>query len=164
MSADGHVFPRTGFPFVHHVMHRRAGPPGGTPHDDRGTTTMDSPLLRPATPADTDAIAALMRASVLELFPRFYTAEQTASAAIHIADLDPLLIEDGTYFVHEAGGEVVACGAAARAEGFRDLVLLATLPGEPLYAAFGFTAVDRVPVILPDGTVLAGVEMRRPIE
>ncbi|MBP2369534.1 GNAT family N-acetyltransferase [Pseudonocardia parietis] len=125
---------------------------------------MDSPLLRPAMPGDTDAIAALMRASVLELFPRFYTAEQTASAAIHIADLDPLLIDDGTYFVHEAGGGVVACGAAARAEGFRDLVLMATLPGEPLYAAFGFTAVDRVPVLLPDGTVLAGVEMRRPIE
>lgn len=55
-----------------------------------------------------------MRASVLELFPRFYAERQTASAAVHIAHLDTRLIEDGTYFVHEAGDEIVACGGWSR--------------------------------------------------
>jgi GNAT superfamily N-acetyltransferase len=55
-----------------------------------------------------------MRISVLELFPRFYDEQQTASAAVHIAHLDMQLIEDGTYFVHEANCEVVACGGWSR--------------------------------------------------
>ena len=55
-----------------------------------------------------------MRASVLELFPRFYDERQTASAAVHIAHLDMRLIEDGTYFVHEEDGEIVACGGWSR--------------------------------------------------
>jgi GNAT superfamily N-acetyltransferase len=55
-----------------------------------------------------------MRASVLDLFPRFYVERQVASAAVHVAHLDPLLIEDGTYFVHEARGELVACGGWSR--------------------------------------------------
>ncbi|OXM51194.1 GNAT family N-acetyltransferase [Amycolatopsis alba] len=72
--------------------------------------TTYTPPQRTATLADAPAIAALMRASVLELFPRFYDERQTASAAKHIAAIDLLLIEDGTYFVHEADGEIVACG------------------------------------------------------
>src|ERR1041384_4097031 len=39
---------------------------------------------------------------------------QTASAVVHIARLDMALIEDGTYFVHEAAGEIVACGGWSR--------------------------------------------------
>ncbi len=147
---------------------------------------------RLAVASDARQIAALMRASVLDLFPRFYDERQTASAAVHIAHLDMTLIEDGTYLVHECGGEIVACGGwsrrdklytgsgddagdarlldprteaarvramfvrsdwtrrglgraileacerAARAEGFTTLALMATLPGEPLYRAFGF--------------------------
>ena len=55
-----------------------------------------------------------MRASVMELFPRFHDERQTASAAVHIAHIDMQLIEDGTYFVHEADGEIVACGGWSR--------------------------------------------------
>ena len=51
-----------------------------------------------------------MRASVNEIFPRFYDARQTASAATHMASLDLHLVQDGTYFVHEHDGEIVACG------------------------------------------------------
>ena len=75
---------------------------------------------RPAAPqrvaraADAPEISALMRASILDLFPRFYDARQVASAAEHIGDLDTTLIDDGTYFVHEAGGEIVACGGWSR--------------------------------------------------
>lgn len=158
-----------------------------------------------------------MRASVRELFPAFYDARQTASAAEHIAHLDMRLIEDATYYVHTEDAEIVACGGwsrryklyngagarndddrlldpateparvramfvrgdrtrrglgrailascerAARAEGFRELVLGATLAGVPLYTAFGFREVARDAVPLPDGVVVDVVTMRRAI-
>ena len=158
-----------------------------------------------------------MRASILSLFPHFYDARQTASAAVYIGQLDSTLIEDGTYFVHEVGDEIVACGGwsrrdklytgsgdadddarlldpateparvramfvrddwtrrglgraildscerAARDEGFRTLALMATLPGEPLYRAFGFREVGRSMVTMPDGVEIEGVAMERPI-
>ena len=72
------------------------------------------PVARPAQAGDAPAIAALMREAVLGLFPRFYDARQTASAAVYIAHLDPLLIADGTYVVHEVEGAIVACGGWSR--------------------------------------------------
>jgi GNAT superfamily N-acetyltransferase len=69
---------------------------------------------RLATAADIEPITALMKRSVRELFPRFYDERQTATAEIHIAALDTVLIDDGTYYVHEAGGEIVACGGWSR--------------------------------------------------
>lgn len=75
---------------------------------------MTLPGQRLAVADDAERISELMRASVLDLFPRFYDARQTASAAVHIADLDLALIADGTYFVHEAKGEIVACGGWSR--------------------------------------------------
>jgi GNAT superfamily N-acetyltransferase len=137
---------------------------------------------------------------------------------LYIAHLDMQLIEDGTYYVHEAGGEIVACGGwsrrnklytdsgslgdderlldpaaeparvramfvrgdwtsrglgraildacerAARAEGFKKLVLGATLPGQPLYRAFGFREIEDFTVTMPDGVSVAAVAMERPIE
>ena len=73
-----------------------------------------APVLRAAAASDLDQIAAVMRASVLELFPQFYNERQTASAAVHIAHVDPTLVADGTYFVHEVDGELVACGGWSR--------------------------------------------------
>jgi GNAT superfamily N-acetyltransferase len=176
------------------------------------------PPQRLATAADVPAISELMRASILDLFPRFYDERQTASGARYIAEVDMSLIEDGTYFVHEAGREIVACGgwsgrdklytgsgdaagdarlldpateparvramfvrsdwtrrgigraildaceAAARAEGFTQLALMATLPGEQLYRAYGFRETGRTMIPMPDGVELAGVAMERPIE
>jgi len=167
--------------------------------------------------SDASQIAELMRQSVLDLFPRYYGERQTASAAVHIAHIDMRLIEDGTYFVHEAGGEIVACGgwsrraklftgegagddddrlidprteparvramfvrrdwtrrglgraildaceSAAREEGFKNLVLGATLPGEPLYRAFGFREVERFQLRMPDGVAVECVHMERPV-
>jgi GNAT superfamily N-acetyltransferase len=158
-----------------------------------------------------------MRVSILDLFPRFYDERQTASAALYVGHLDTTLIEDGTYFVHEVGGEIVACGGwsrrdklysgsgeaegdarlldprteparvramfvradwtrrglgraildaserAARAEGFRTLALMATLPGEPLYQAFGFREIERAMVTMPDGVAIECVAMERPV-
>lgn len=70
--------------------------------------------LRPATASDAPQISTLMRESVLALFPQWYDERQTASAAVHIAHLDSRLIEDATYYVHDVGGEVVACGGWSR--------------------------------------------------
>ena len=117
------------------------------------------------------------------------------------------LIDDGTYFVHEAHGDIVACGGwsrrnrlfaglgdagdddrllnpateparvramfvrsdwtrrglgraileacerAARAEGFTRLALMATLPGEPLYRAYGFRATEQVMITAPTASI-----------
>jgi hypothetical protein len=65
--------------------------------------------------------------------------------------------------VHEAGGEIVACVDAARADGFTRLALMSTLPGVPLYKAFGFTEVESAELPMPDGVMLAGVAMEREI-
>jgi GNAT superfamily N-acetyltransferase len=175
------------------------------------------PPQRIAISADTPQIAALMRDSVLSLFPRFYDDRQTASAAEHIAQLDQSLIDDGTYFVHEWNGEIIACGGwskrdrlhagsgvradddrlldpateparvramfvradwtrrgigraillscerAAAAAGVRSMALMATLPGVPLYRAFGFTDVEPAIVTMPDGVSIDTLSMTRPI-
>lgn len=176
------------------------------------------PQQRLARTSDAPAISELMRVSVLNLFPHFYDEQQTASSALYIAHLDMQLIEDGTYFVHEAEGEIVACGGwsrrnklytgsgdlgdderlldpateparvramfvrgdwtrrgigraildacerAARAEGFKKFVLGATLPGVPLYRAFGFQEIERFTVTMPDGVSIEAVAMERPIQ
>ena len=175
------------------------------------------PLLRVATLDDDGAVAELMKESASALFPRFYDDLQSASAVRYVAQLDPMLLTDGTYFVVESDAEAVACGGwsrrdrlyagsgdsdgdarlldpateaarvramfvradwtrrglgrrileecetAARREGFRRLVLMSTLPGLPLYLAFGFQALEEVEITLPDGTRLAGVSMERSI-
>src|ERR1700742_927791 len=43
------------------------------------------------------------------------------------------------------------CEAAARAEGFRSVELGATAGGEPLYAACGYTEIERMDVATPSG-------------
>ena len=71
-------------------------------------------VLRVARDADLNAITNVMRASVLELFPSFYDERQTASAAMYVAHVDPMLVADGTYFVHTVEDEIVACGGWSR--------------------------------------------------
>jgi len=52
-----------------------------------------------------------------------------------------------------------ACESAARAEGFRTLALMATLPGLLLYERYGFRETGRSEIPLPDGVTLPGVSM-----
>jgi GNAT superfamily N-acetyltransferase len=174
---------------------------------------MGEPGLRLATVDDRAAIDALMKSSTRDLFPAFYDEVQTASSVEHIAHVDPMLIDDQTYFVVETDGEIIACGgwsrrdklfsgsseqegrdrlldpstdaarvramfvrgdwtrrglgtrileaceAAARAEGFTRLSLMATLPGFHLYKRFGFVEIGREVLILPDGVHLPAVAM-----
>ena len=170
-------------------------------------------MLRLAVEADVPGIAALMRQSVIDVFPHFHDEVETAAAATYLTEPDTVLIVDGTYFVYEAAGEIVACGGwsirdklytgsgaaptddrlldpateparvramfvrgdwtrrglgraildrcaqAARAKGFGKLVLMATLPGVPLYRSFGFRALGTAHLALPNGVVLDGVSM-----
>ncbi len=57
-----------------------------------------------------------------------------------------------------------ACEEAARREGFQQLVLMSTLPGLPLYRAYGFRSLEEVEITLPDGVKLPCVSMEKPIE
>ena len=63
---------------------------------------------------DADAIDALMKASIAEIFPGFYDEAQTAASVRYIGSVDRTLIEDGTYLVVESHGEIVACGGWSR--------------------------------------------------
>jgi len=72
------------------------------------------PALRIATPDDAAAVDALMKQSVAVLFPRFYDERQSASAVRYVSQVDPMLLDDGTYFVLESGGEIVGCGGWSR--------------------------------------------------
>lgn len=67
-------------------------------------------MIRRATPDDLPEIERVMRASMAGLGAGFYEAPQVASAVDHIAVADPDLIADGTYFVVEEEGQVIACG------------------------------------------------------
>lgn len=52
---------------------------------------------------------------------------------------------------------------AARAAGFRAVELVATLPGEPLYHASGFTVTERFELLLPRDVRVPVARMRRAI-
>jgi GNAT superfamily N-acetyltransferase len=52
-----------------------------------------------------------------------------------------------------------ACEQAIAQARFRSIELVATLAGEPLYAAFSFRAVERYDIALPDGLKLPVVRM-----
>jgi GNAT superfamily N-acetyltransferase len=56
-----------------------------------------------------------------------------------------------------------ACEAAARAEGFTVLELAATKAGQPLYEAWGFVAVEPIPIESSRGVALEFARMTRPV-
>ena len=56
---------------------------------------------------------------------------------------------------------LVQCESAARAEGFRRLELMATLPGAPLYSAMGYTPIEPATVDMGDGLTLPGIRMEK---
>jgi N-acetylglutamate synthase-like GNAT family acetyltransferase len=59
---------------------------------------------------------------------------------------------------------LAACESAIRAAGFRDAELVATLTGEPLYAAAAFAVVERYDVPLASGLKLPVVKMRKQLQ
>ena len=72
------------------------------------------------------------------------------------------------FFIHPhwarrgIGGCILAvCEEAIRGTGFQSAILVATLAGEPLYAAFGYCVLERYNVPLRDGLTLPVVRMER---
>ena len=99
-----------------------------------------------------------------------YGGDQMKSADDGLLDpaTDPARIR--AFFVHPdrarrglARRLFARCASDAACAGFRALELMATLPGEPLYLALGFTPVERTTATLPDGQSLALVRMTRPL-
>jgi len=144
---------------------------------------------------DLEPLRALMHAAITELQRPFLDTAQIESSRF-IMGLDTQLIDDRTYFLVEARGELAGCGgwsrratmyggdhtagrtpdlldpatdaarvramythpahtrkgigrlilslceAAARAEGFNSVELMATMAGVPLYTACGFQPVE----------------------
>src|SRR5262245_49501795 len=70
--------------------------------------------LRPARATDIAALARLIPESVRGLSGGFYTPEQVESALAHIFGVDTRLMDDGTYFVAEADGQIVGGGGWSR--------------------------------------------------
>ena len=74
------------------------------------------------------------------------------------------------FFVHPAHARrglarriYTECERAARSAGFRRFELMATLPGEPLYLALGFTVEERV-ILTRGGVPMPFARMSRTIE
>jgi GNAT superfamily N-acetyltransferase len=67
-------------------------------------------MIRKAVPADLPEIARVMQASLARLGRMYYDETQLASALRFIAVPDRQLVDDGTYFVVEEEGQLVACG------------------------------------------------------
>jgi GNAT superfamily N-acetyltransferase len=175
-------------------------------------------VIRVADPSDVPVLQELIARSARGLSVGYYTPAQTEAAVRYVFGVDSQLIADGTYFVVEKGGAVVACGGwsrrrtlfggdqaksdidplldpatepariraffvdprlarqglgrllieectrAASAAGFRSLELVATLPGEPLYAAAGFAVVERFELTLPGDVRVPVARMRRDLD
>jgi GNAT superfamily N-acetyltransferase len=171
--------------------------------------------LRLAREEDAPVLEALIELCVRTLLPRYYSPEQLAAALGPVFGLDRQLVRDGTYFVVETGGVIVACGGwskrravyggdrdragedaelspstdAARvraffvhpqwerrgigrlllqeseraicAAGFKRIELVATLAGEPLYAAHGYAVAERYDAPMPGGLTIEAVRMTK---
>jgi predicted N-acetyltransferase YhbS len=168
---------------------------------------------RLATSSDIEALRELIPISVRALSADVYTLAQIESALAYIFGVDTQLIEDGTYFIAEAEGQIVGCGGwsqrktlyggdqskheedplldpnvdaarirafyvhpdwarrrigsniiracegAAMQAGFSRMELVATLPGERLYAAMGYSVSEKIDISNPDGEVLPCARM-----
>jgi GNAT superfamily N-acetyltransferase len=99
-----------------------------------------------------------------------YGGDQMKSAADPLLDPATASARIRAFYVHPSWARrglartlFERCASDAALAGFRSLELMATLPGEPLYLALGFVAIERATAELPDGEVLALVRMTRPL-
>jgi GNAT superfamily N-acetyltransferase len=66
--------------------------------------------FRAATPSDRPALERVIAASARELSRGDYTGEQIEAALGSAFGVDTQLVQDGTYYVLEIDGDIVACG------------------------------------------------------
>lgn len=70
--------------------------------------------IRPAMPENQPELEELISLSARELSREEYTAGEIEAAVEHVFGVDSELVADGTYFVVEREGEIVACGGWSR--------------------------------------------------
>jgi GNAT superfamily N-acetyltransferase len=89
------------------------------------------------------------------------------------AELDPQhdAARIRAFFVHPAWARrgigrsiLLACERSILAAGFRAVEMVATLAGEPLYAAFGYAVTERSDISMANGLRLPVVRMSKRIE
>jgi GNAT superfamily N-acetyltransferase len=83
---------------------------------------------------------------------------QTEAARIRALFVDPRWARQGL-----ASQLLTLCEAEARAAGFTAAELVATLPGERLYARYGYVSASRYNYALPGGRSIEFVPMRKPL-
>ncbi|HAV78833.1 MAG TPA: GNAT family N-acetyltransferase, partial [Anaerolineae bacterium] len=66
--------------------------------------------IRVAVMEDVPVLKELIPLSARELSKGYYTSQQAESAIRYIFGVDTQLVEDRTYYVAEADGEVIGCG------------------------------------------------------
>lgn len=113
-----------------------------------------SVAVRWATTADIPVLQQLIADSARRLGRADYSEEQIEAALRGAMGVDTVLIRDRTYFVAEAGPEIV---------GFGVVELMATLPGRRLYEVQGYVAGAPVQYPLADGLTMELVPMRKPL-
>ncbi len=75
-------------------------------------------LVRPARPADADAVSSVLAASYAALYRGWYSDETLKAALPAMTRAKPELLASGTYYVALEGETVIACGGwTARAPG-----------------------------------------------
>jgi GNAT superfamily N-acetyltransferase len=70
--------------------------------------------LRLAVPGDVAELSGLIRLSVGQLQAADYSDAQRGAALGAVFGVDPVLVEDGTYFVAVRGGQICGCGGWSR--------------------------------------------------
>ena len=70
--------------------------------------------IRAATPLDEDAVGSVLRASYPPLMAAAYDPQTLAQLLPFMTQANPRLLSSGTYYVAQAGDEVVGCGGWTR--------------------------------------------------
>lgn len=129
---------------------------------------VDTQLIRDATYFVVERDAQLLACGGWSARRTLFGGDQTTHSS------DPLLSPDTdaarirAFFVHPSAARqglgrqlLLHCEAAALAAGFHRAELMATLPGEPLYRALGYSTLERVVHPLPNGVTVDLVRMGR---
>ncbi len=99
-----------------------------------------------------------------------FGGDQTKSGEDNLLDPNSEPARIRAFFIHPdfarrgIGKQIIeACEVAAQNAGFRRLKMAATLPGEPMYAAVGYAAIEHFDLPFPNGVVLPLVRMGKTI-
>ena len=129
---------------------------------------VDSQLIRDGTYFVAEADARLVGCGGWSRRKTLYGGDRAKTAPDPLRDpaVDPAMIR--AFFVHPdyarrgLGRRLMELSeTAATAAGFHTVEIVATLPGVPLYAAFGYATVERFDIKLPNGATMPVERLRK---